>query len=162
MEKAIKKVDPSTNVVKKPMADGGEGTLDCLLHTTTSDKITIRCKGPLGDEISTYYGITKDDRALIEVANIAGLVQVPRRKRNPLHTTTYGLGEVIKDALDRGCRSLTIGLGGSATNDGGLGMLIALGMKAYDEQGNELKGFGKDLFRIVKIDLTTLDARLKE
>lgn len=162
IEKAIKQIVPTADVVMKPMADGGEGTLDCLLHTTDSQKVRVQCRGALGDNISTYYGITNNKRAIIEIANIAGLVQVPREKRNPIRTTTYGIGEVIKDALDRGCRSFIIGLGGSATNDGGLGMLIALGMKAYDKKGNELKGFGKDLLHVAKVDFSTLDERLKE
>lgn len=162
VEKAIKKVTPTAQVIMKPMADGGEGTLDCLLHTTNSRKVYVECKGPLGNNISSYYGITSEKLAIIEIANIAGLMQVPRNKRNPIRTTTYGLGEVIKDALNRGCRSFTIGLGGSATNDGGLGMLIALGMKAYDKHGNELKGFGKDLLQLARVDVSTLDERLKD
>src|SRR5690625_3429058 len=144
------------------MADGGEGTLDFLLSTTRSEKVPITCTGPLGEKITTYYGITQFGTAIIEIANIAGLVQVPEEKRNPDETTTFGIGEVILDALDRGCQSLIIGIGGSATNDGGLGMMIALGMTAKNKAGNKLDGYGKDLLQLDKVDFTDFDPRLAE
>ncbi|MYL59334.1 glycerate kinase, partial [Virgibacillus halodenitrificans] len=128
MKKAIKSVNPNGTVLMKPMADGGEGTVDVLLSSSpNSRRIPISCTGPLGVTIETYYGIIDNNVAVIEVANIAGLVQVPDGKRNPDNTTTYGVGEVILDAINKGCTSIIIGLGGSATNDGGFGLLQALG-----------------------------------
>ncbi|RYG71278.1 glycerate kinase [Lentibacillus lipolyticus] len=144
----------------KPMADGGEGTVDTLLSSTGGEQVAITCTGPLGETITTYYAILHDNTAVIEVANIAGLVQVPRAERNPDRTTSYGLGEVIHDALDRGCTSFVIGLGGSATNDGGLGMLQALGMKAWKNNGQLAGIFGKDLFDIAEVSFVDMDARL--
>src|SRR5690625_425240 len=160
IQSAILEVDQSSQVSVMPMADGGEGTLDCLLSTTRSEKVPITCTGPLGEKITTYYGITQFGTAIIEIANIAGLVQVPEEKRNPDETTTFGIGEVILDALDRGCQSLIIGIGGSATNDGGLGMMIALGMTATDKNGKELKGYGKDLLHLDKVDFSNFDPRI--
>lgn len=162
MKRAILDLDQNHTVITKPMADGGEGTLDAVLSSIHGEKITVTCTGPLGEQIETSYAIIDSNQAVIELASIAGLVQVPLNQRNPDHTTTFGLGEVIKDALNRNCSSIIIGLGGSATNDGGLGMLIALGMKAWNEEGVLLKGFGKDLFQLSKISLKELDPRLQK
>src|SRR5690625_1112659 len=161
IEKAILDDHPSFSVVKKPMADGGEGTIDALLSATKGKLVPVKCTGRLGENISTHYAIIEGNTAIIECASIAGLPQVTLNKRNPDHTTTYGIGEVIIDALDRGCTSFIIGLGGSATNDGGLGMLLALGMEAFDQDGNKVDIFGKDVDFIEEVNLTTLDSRLK-
>lgn len=161
VEKAILDFNPTYSVVKKPIADGGEGTIDALLSATTGERIPFQCSGPLGDTIETYYAIV-DQTAIIECANIAGLVQVPVTERNPDNTTTYGIGEAILDALDRGCQSFIIGLGGSATNDGGLGMLLALGMEAFNNQGERVGKFGRDVQTIAKVDFAHLDPRLKD
>lgn len=161
MKKAILSLNKEDTIIEKPMADGGEGTVDALLAATKGKKIPINCTGPLGKKIATYYCITPEQTAIIEVANIAGLTQVPNNKRNPNNTTTYGLGEVIIDALGRNCNTFIIGLGGSATNDGGLGMLLALGMKAFCKNGKEICKFGRDLLEIEQIDLSGLDPRLK-
>ncbi|WP_164667936.1 glycerate kinase [Virgibacillus doumboii] len=160
IKEAIKSVDARYQITMKPMADGGEGTLQSLLTSTHGTSIPVKCTGPLGGEIDTAYAIVNSNTAIIECASIAGLVQVPRFKRDPDITTTYGIGEVIIDALDKGCTSFVFGLGGSATNDGGLGMLMALGMKAWDENGNELEPFGKDLHRVTKVSFSGLDSRL--
>src|SRR5690625_2342581 len=136
MIKAILDVNDSYSVTMKPMSDRGKGTLDAMLVSNYAELRKVRCKGPLGNYIDTTYAITEDNQAIIELALIAGLTQVPEHQRDPDNTTTYGLGEAIKDALDQGCSSIIIGIGGSATNDGGLGMLMALGMKAWDENGN--------------------------
>src|SRR5699024_4686293 len=109
-----------------------------------------------------YYAILNDNTAVIEIANIAGLIQVPHRDQNPDLTTSYGLGEVIRNALDRGCTSFIVGLGGSATNDGGLGMLQALGMKAWKNDGRSAGIFGKDLFDISQVSFAEMDPRLRE
>lgn len=162
MKQAIESLGKDDEIIEKPMADGGEGTVDAIVSATGGEKIMLNCTGPVGKEITTYYGLIEKDTAVIEIANIAGLPQVDKKKRNPDFTTTFGLGEVIKDALDRGCKTLIIGLGGSATNDAGLGMLMALGMKAFDEQGREVGIFGKDLLNVARIDLENVDPRLKD
>ena len=159
---AIKSVDSNYEVGMKPMADGGEGTLESLLSSTEGERVFVTCTGPLGQSVQTSYAILRGDTAIIEGASIAGLPQVPLHQRNPDDTTSFGIGEVILDALDKGCQSFIIGIGGSATNDGGLGMLLALGMKAYDEGGKKLGPYGKDLLTLHHIDLQSLDPRLKE
>ena len=153
---AIHDVEPSIRTVLKPMADGGEGTLNSLFHRGNIEKIDVFVTGARGEKINTYYGISDDHIAFIEMALIAGLEQVPFSDRNPYITTSYGLGEVMEDAYRRGCRQFVIGIGGSATNDGGLGMLQALGMKAYDINGEEVSVFGKDLSNIHTVDVTAL------
>lgn len=160
IETSILDINANYNVVVKPMADGGEGTLQALLTSKQGDIIPITCTGPLGNKIDTTYAIIESSTAIIECASIAGLVQVPTKQRNPDFTTTFGIGEVIIDALNKGCTSFVIGLGGSATNDGGLGMLQALGMRTQNEYTEHL--FGKDLHNITKIDLSKMDPRLAE
>lgn len=162
IEKAILDIHPHYSVIKKPMADGGEGTIESFLSATEGEMIPIQCSGPLGDKILTSYAIIHGNTAIIECANTAGLTQVPIEKRNPDLTTTYGIGEAIIDALDRGCRSFILGLGGSATNDGGLGMLLALGMEAFDKNNQKVGMFGKDLQAIEKVSFSKLDPRLKD
>lgn len=160
--KAAKETSSQFQVSVKPMADGGEGTLDVLIDALKATKISLRITGPLGKTIDAAYGITKERKAIIEVAAIAGLPLVSKEYRNPDIITTYGIGEVIHDALNRGCRQFIIGLGGSASNDGGLGMLMALGLKAWDKRGKNLAIFGKDLLALSSLELTNLDPRLKE
>ena len=162
MERAIKDVDATHTVVSKPMADGGEGTIEAMLISRKGRKVNVRCTGPLGEPVESSYVLFNSNEAVIELAEIAGLTLVPTSKRNPDHTTTYGLGEVILDAIDRGAKSIMIGLGGSATNDGGLGMLMALGMKAWDKDGQSLNGYGSDLHRVHSIHFEDIDERLKD
>ena len=160
MARAIHQADGGSQVVLKPMADGGEGTMEALLTAQAGKRIPVTCTGPLGEKIDTYYARIGTHTAIIENASIAGLVQVPEDSRNPDLTTTFGIGEVLKDALDQRCTSFIIGLGGSATNDGGLGMLMALGLEAWDEQGNKLGPYGCDLLKVHKISIEKLDSRL--
>ncbi|GGF18037.1 glycerate 2-kinase [Halobacillus andaensis] len=162
MSKAFQSVEPEVTPIIKPMADGGEGTLEALTQATAHEKVTLSCTGPLGERSESWYISLGDSRAVIEGANIAGLPLVPHEKQNPDATTTYGLGEAIRHALDRGERDLIIAIGGSSTNDGGLGMLQALGMKAYTADGKEAGMFGKDLLTVKKVDFSGLDARLNE
>lgn len=162
MQKAIKDIDDTNDIVLKPMADGGEGTMEAMLSSIPGEKISIACVGPLGEKINTHYAILESKKAVIELAAIAGLIQVPIEKRNPDHTTTFGLGEAICDALDKGCTSITVCIGGSATNDGGLGMLLALGMKAWDEKGDQLEGRGKDLHQVNRVCFENIDKRIKD
>src|SRR5699024_1486961 len=160
MGKAIKSVDADSQAVLKPMADGGEGTLESFLASTDGVRIALTCTGPLGEKIDTTYGIIDSNTAVIECASIAGLVQVPEDKRNPDFTTTFGIGEAMLDALDEGCTSIVLGLGGSGTNDGGRGMLLALGMKAWNVNGEEVGPFGKDLQHITGVSFEAIDKRI--
>lgn len=160
MKKAVKCILPASKVIEKPMADGGEGTLDALLTAREGKRISITITGPLGKKCSTTYAIVEEKIAIIECATIAGLVQVPEVNRNPDDTTSFGIGEVIKDALNKRCSEFIIGLGGSAVNDGGLGMLQALGLQAKNAQGELVGCFGRHLHDVTSIDFSTLDARL--
>lgn len=160
MKKAIIDTNKDIEVFLKPMADGGEGTLDSLLTGTEGDKKIVICKDALGNKISTSYAIIDNKTVVIELANIFGISQVPKEKRDPNITTSYGLGEVIVDALDKGYNDFFIGIGGSATNDGGLGMLQALGLVARDKNGSKLNIFGKDMRKVKTVDYTNFDKRI--
>ncbi|QDP41362.1 glycerate kinase [Radiobacillus deserti] len=162
IQRGILDIDQTIQTIIKPMADGGEGTLDTLLTAIEGKKVNLRCKGPLGREVDAYYAIVNNNTAVIETANIAGLVQVPLEQRNPEMTTTFGIGQVIMNALDKGCTSFVVGLGGSATNDGGLGMLQALGMKSWDEASKQTGPYGKDLYEIRQVSFEQLDKRLQD
>jgi glycerate kinase len=144
-----------------PMADGGEGTLDALVAATGGRIVSVRVTGPLGEPVDSFFGILGDgETAVIEMAAAAGLHLVPPEKRNPMVTTTYGVGELMRAALDAGCRRLIIGIGGSATNDGGAGMAQALGVRLLDEQGNEIGFGGGALERLARLDLSDFDRRV--
>ena len=131
----ILRADPSAQVTVRALADGGEGTVEALTSNMGGRIRSVRVTGPLGDPVMCEYGIIDAaSTAVIEMAGAAGLVLVPEEKRNPLYTTTYGVGEVIRDAIAQGCRRFIIGIGGSATNDGGVGMLQALGYGFLDKQ----------------------------
>ena len=143
------------------VADGGEGTTDSVIEAMNGEKIYLEVHDPLMNPIKTYYGKFSDNKAVIEMAAASGLPLVPEKLRNPLNTTTYGTGEMIKDALDKGFTDISIAIGGSATNDGGIGCAKALGVKFLDKDGNEVEGFGRDLEKIVTIDTTNIDSRLK-
>jgi len=157
----INTVMPEAEVFQKPMADGGEGTMEALLTATDGKRVPLEATGPLGEKISAAYAISGRKTAIIECALISGLTQVPESKRNPDHTTSSGLGEAILDALDQGCTELIIGLGGSAVNDGGLGMLQALGMKATDDSDGLAGVYGKDMHRVQTVDFSGIDTRLQ-
>lgn len=153
---------PEAEVVTVPMADGGEGTLDALIFATKGEKIETTATGPLGKQVATSYGILGDgETAVIEMAQVAGLPMVPGDKRNPEQTTTFGVGELMVAALEKGVRSFIIGLGGSATNDGGLGMLQALGAAFLNQEGKEVKPVGASLQEITSVDFTNLHPKLK-
>ena len=142
-----------------PIADGGEGTVDAVIEALKGEKVTVMVHDPLMNRIQACYGIA-GGRAIIEMAAASGLTLVPEDLRDPMMTTTYGTGELILDALGRGCRELYIAIGGSATNDGGMGCLRALGARFLDKDGNELSGRGKDLAEVSTIDLAHLDSQL--
>ncbi|WP_368653417.1 glycerate kinase [Ornithinibacillus sp. 4-3] len=161
MKQAILNRYPNSKVITKPMADGGEGTLDALLDAADQgERIPVQVTGPLGEQIDTSIGVVNEDTAVIEVAAIAGLPFVPEALRNPMETTTYGIGEAIGIVLDRGIRKFVIGLGGSATNDGGFGMLAALGVTIEASENKALSMKGKGLLDIQTIDFHTIDSRI--
>ncbi len=146
-----------------PMADGGEGTVEALIAATGGEIVKVRVTGPLGEPVDAFFGLLGDRHtAVIEMAAAAGLHLVPPEKRNPMVTTTYGVGELIKAALDAGCRKLIIGIGGSATNDGGAGMAQALGARLLDASGNEIGFGGGALAKLARIDVSGLDPRVRE
>lgn len=145
----IKKVYPEASAVIMPLADGGEGTTEALVSATGGQYQSVQITGPLKEPIQAVYGILGDSRtAVIEVAAACGLPLVPEARRNPLLTTTYGVGELILDAVGKGCREFIIGLGGSATNDAGIGMLQALGYRFLDEAGEEVGQGGEAMQKV--------------
>ncbi|MBV1757207.1 MAG: glycerate kinase [Dethiosulfatibacter sp.] len=160
IEKGIKIVLPDCQIVKIPVADGGEGTVDALVIGTGGNYEHVDVTGPLGDVVKARFGILEGNVAVIEMAEASGLTLVDKNKRNPLHTTTFGTGQMIREAMNKGCRKIYVGIGGSATNDGGAGMAQALGASFKDSDGNEIGYGGKDLCRIEEIDLMKLDERL--
>ena len=161
IEAGVKRIVPDALTILKPMADGGEGTVQALVDATGGEIITTEVTGPLGEPVNAHWGILNDRvTAVIEMAAASGLPLVPPEKRNPLTTTTYGTGELILAALAKGCRKLIIGIGGSATNDGGAGMAQALGARFLDAKGKELAPGGAALADLEHIDVTNLDPRL--
>lgn len=163
MEKGIKKADSAAEVIKVPMADGGEGTVDSLVDATNGQRVIVEVTGPLGNKISAYYGILGNGTtAVIEMAKASGLEIVEKKKRNPMITTTFGTGELIRHALDHNVKEIIIGLGGSSTNDGGSGMAQALGAKLLDQNNNQISFGGGNLDKLDKIDISDLDSRLQD
>ncbi|MDR1555965.1 MAG: glycerate kinase [Tannerellaceae bacterium] len=156
-------VFPDCEIFLLPVADGGEGILDALLSTMKGKYIQVTAHDPLMNPVQAIYGISGGAKtALIEMASVSGLPLVPANKRNPMLTTSFGTGELIKDALKRGCRDFIIGIGGSATNDAGLGMLQALGFRFLDKNGNALGVGGKILIEVASIDTSSAYPALKE
>ena len=146
----------------RPLADGGEGTATALTMGMQGKTEAVTVTGPLGDPVSASYGNLHKKTAIIEMASAAGITLVPYKKRNPLHTTTFGVGEMIADALQKGCRHFIIGIGGSATNDCGVGMLQALGFRFLDQSGNTVS-YGADGVRnIVSIDASLANPLLAD
>lgn len=163
MEKGIKKADSAAEVIKVPMADGGEGTVDSLVDATNGQRVIVEVTGPLGNKISAYYGILGNGTtSVIEMAKASGLEIVEKKKRNPMITTTFGTGELIRHALDHNVKEIIIGLGGSSTNDGGSGMAQALGAKLLDQNNNQISFGGGNLDKLDKIDISDLDSRLQD
>lgn len=163
IENGFKQVLPNAEYVKLPMADGGEGTVQSLVDATngTINKHTVT--GPLGQSVEGFWGLLGEgNTAVIEMAAASGIHLVAPEQRNPLITTTYGTGELIKAALDQGVKHIIVGIGGSATNDGGIGMAQALGIRLLDNQGQELGYGGGELARLATIDTSKLDPRLAQ
>lgn len=163
LEEGIRKYSQKIQIEKVPMADGGEGTVQSLVDATKGKMIRAHVKDPLGRKIEAFYGILGDSKtAVIEMAAASGLPLLKKEERDPLKTTTYGTGELIKHALHQGCRQFIIGIGGSATNDGGAGMFQALGGRLLDSQGRSLGYGGEELLRLSQIDESGLDPRIKD
>jgi glycerate kinase len=157
----IKRVLPDIETVLVPMADGGEGTVQALVYSTHGQIMSVEVTGPLGDKVGAEWGLLGDGAgAVVEMAAASGITLVPPERLDPLVATTYGTGELIRAALDAGCRKLIIGIGGSATNDGGAGMAQALGARLLDEKGKELSWGGAALAGLKRIDISGLDSRL--
>jgi glycerate kinase len=163
LTKGIHRVFPDFEVISKPMADGGEGTVESLVTSTKGRINQASVHNPLMRKIRSFYGILGDgETAVIEMSAASGIELINSKERNPWLTTTFGTGELIKAALDEGCRKFIIGIGGSATNDGGAGMLLALGAKLFNESNEELPQGGGALRKLHSIDISSLDERLKE
>ncbi|MEC9489748.1 MAG: glycerate kinase [Halanaerobiales bacterium] len=159
----IKRADSEINVDLLPMADGGEGTVQSLVDATKGEIIEKEVTGPLGNKVEAFYGLLGDGKtAVIEMAAASGLPLVPEEKKNPLKTTTYGTGELIASALEHGVEQIIIGIGGSATNDAGVGMAQALGAEILDAEGNQVDFGGASLNQIKEMKLNKLDSRLKD
>lgn len=153
---------PNAEVIVRPLADGGEGTVDALVEGLNGQMVSVQVTGPLGAPVESRYGILADGVAVMEMASACGLTLIPPERRDPRLTTTYGLGEMILDALERGCQSFIIGIGGSATNDGGIGMLSALGVRFLTAAGACAGMDGKAAARVEKIDVSHADPRLAQ
>lgn len=151
-KRGILKSDPKAQVRVRPLADGGEGTVEALVQGMEGRICKVMVTGPLGNPIEAEYGIVGGNTAVIEMSAAAGITLVPDKMRNPLYTTTYGVGEMIKDAIEKGCRRFLVGIGGSATNDGGIGMLQALRYGFLDQEGNEVPLGARGLERLAVIE----------
>ncbi|WP_316391380.1 glycerate kinase [Citrobacter farmeri] len=161
IEQGFREIWPDADYVKIPVADGGEGTVEAMVEATTGRIVEVDVTGPLGEPVTAFYGLSGDERtAFIEMAAASGLEQVPVTLRDPLKTTSWGTGELIRHALDVGVEHIIIGLGGSATNDGGAGMVQALGAKLLDAQQNDIGQGGAALEALSQIDISQLDKRL--
>lgn len=160
IERGVRRATPDVDIISIPMADGGEGTVRALVDATGGRLIPVRVTGPLGEPVAATYGILGDGTtAVIEMAEAAGLHLVGTAP-DPLHATTRGVGELILDALGHGAERIIVGLGGSATNDGGAGMAQALGVRLFDADGRNLPGGGAELADLDRIDCTGLDPRV--
>lgn len=159
----LRRAWPEVQTVSVPMADGGEGTVDALVAATGGELVQVEVEGPLGELVHAQYGVLGDgETAVLEMAAASGLTLLPPDRRNPLLTSTFGTGQLLRSALDRGCRRLIMGIGGSATNDGGTGMAQALGVRFLDASGVPIPRMtGGELSRIDRIDGSGLDSRLR-
>ncbi len=153
--------NPDIQIRSQLLADGGEGTLEIIEKSLDLRNVDITVNGPLGEVVQGYY-LIKGESAFIEMAQASGLLLLPEERRNPLYTTTFGTGQMILDALDKGAKSINLFVGGSATNDCGLGMARALGFKFYDFNGNQLEGRGDDMGQVEKIEYDEVDLRIEQ
>ena len=162
-EKALQEELPDCQIIRFPIADGGEGTTEALCSALHAQMVSCRVHDPFMKPIEVSYGIVNNGAmAIIEMASACGLPLIDSSRRNPMKTTTYGVGEMVADALKRGCREFIIGIGGSATNDAGIGMLKALGARFLDSGNGELEPVGENLIKVHQIDISQLNPALKE
>lgn len=163
IKEGVLAAQPDAEVIVKPLADGGEGTTDALIEGMNGERIDLTVTGPMHTPVDAYYGYLREtNTAVMEMASAAGITLVPDKEKNPLLATSYGVGEMIIDAIQRGCRNFIIGIGGSITNDGGIGMLKALGVRFLDEKGKDAGEGGQALAKVACIDLSGLNPLLKE
>lgn len=163
IEAGFREIYPDAEYVKIPVADGGEGTVEAMVAATQGLVIPVKVTGPLGEPVAGFYGVSGDEQcAFIEMAAASGLELLSPAQRNPLKTTSWGTGELIRHALDLGVRRIIIGLGGSATNDGGAGMVQALGAKLLTDEHQHIGQGGAELAALMKIDISELDSRLAD
>lgn len=162
LTKAAREVFGSCECAGVLVADGGEGTIDAVIAANQGKRLQVPVHGPLMERREAYYGKLDERRAILEMAAASGLPMVPLELREPRNTTTYGTGELLKDALDHGFTDISIAIGGSATNDGGMGCMRALGVRFLDADGIELEGRGADLARVVHIDCSGMDKRIAQ
>lgn len=160
MKKCILSHFPNCRAITIPIADGGEGTVDCFLHALNYKKISVLTSGPYNEPLYTYYA-KYNNTAIIEMASVAGLPLVPNQL-NPCKTTTYGLGALILDAVQRGCKNIVIGLGGSCTNDAGIGMALALGAKFYNQSNQLFTPSAIEMTQISHVDISPISGLLKD
>ena len=153
---------PGCDVVKLTVGDGGEGTMDALISALGGKRVVLTVQDPLGRPVEAEYAILTDGSAVIEISKCSGLMLLSAQERNPLKTSTYGAGQLIADALDRGCRRFLVCIGGSATNDAGTGMLEAMGYRFVDSVGTEMNGCGETLEKIAHIDSSAAMPEIKE
>lgn len=163
IEEGFKMVMPAEEYVKIPMADGGEGTVQSIIDATGGSFKAVTVKGPLGESLEAQYGLSGDQKlAVIEMAASSGLDKVAVDKRNPLKTSTYGFGKLIRSALDEGVEEILLGIGGSATNDGGAGMIMSLGGKLLDKNNNPITPTGEGIKKLASIDISQMHPRIQE
>jgi glycerate 2-kinase len=161
IEKGIREIFPDAEIIKVPMADGGEGTVQALVDATNGELLKKYVTGPLGEKVEAVYGILGDKKtAVIEMSSASGIQYVNEKTKNPLITTTYGTGELIKECLDAGVEKIILGLGGSSTNDGGQGMAEALGIQFLDKEGNKIPRGGGYLNKLHRIDISNVHEKL--
>ncbi|WP_034946730.1 glycerate kinase [Erwinia oleae] len=161
IEQGFREIFPDAQYVRLPVADGGEGTVEAMVAATGGTQVRLSVTGPLGEPVDAFYGLSGDKScAFIEMAAASGLELVPASRRDPQITTSWGTGELIRDALDKGVEHFIIGIGGSATNDGGAGMVQALGAKLLDKQGSQIGYGGGALPQLESIDLSEFDPRI--
>ncbi|KOC89124.1 glycerate kinase [Winslowiella iniecta] len=163
IEAGFREIFPDAQYVKLPVADGGEGTVEAMVAATEGKIVRLNVTGPLGEQVEAFYGLSGDEScAFIEMAAASGLELVPAAQRDPLITTSWGTGELIRNALDKGVQHFIIGIGGSATNDGGAGMVQALGARLLDKQGQQIGYGGGALTQLESIDISQLDKRIRD
>ncbi len=160
VERSANQIFPNCEVLKMPVADGGEGTVESLLCALKGDEVSVTVKGPMGAEVNAQYGIFNGNSAVMEMAAASGLPLVAYDERNIRRACTFGTGQMIIDAIERGCTTIYMGLGGSATNDAGLGCAAALGAKFFDVNGDEISPLPENFAKITKVDVSAMHAKL--